>query len=199
MAWIMRLFQSNTVEVLLLWPDHIWVPWRPKEQGHIPEASRRIGLDTLLLSALIQINGIKLIRWQPKHSVKVTSENKHQQSVCPGREPRTSCFWVLNVWQYNWMSESAFLSVCSWWGPVLTCSVWCPSWSSSLFRLWSSFSQSSSSSSQRCCPPPLRQSRKRHVHTHIRTAVQMIYVTVYDYATWHGCEFRTLCPGAIEV
>lgn len=32
-----------------------------------------------LLSAYIQINSTKLIRWQPKHAIGVTSENKHHQ------------------------------------------------------------------------------------------------------------------------
>lgn len=64
-----------------------------------------------------------------------------------------------------------FLCVYSWWGPALTCSVWCPSWCSSSFLSWSSFFQSSSNSSQRCCPPPSRQSPKRHVfmYTQIHT------------------------------
>lgn len=131
-----------------------------------------------LLSAYIQINYTKLIRWQPKHAIGVTSENKHNQlnmnawrpDKCLFRKETQNrfffFFWrVLSVWRYNRLCESAFVSVCSWWGPVLTCSDWCPSWSLSLFHLWSSFSQSSSSSSQRCCPPPLRRRQRRHVHT----------------------------------
>lgn len=124
----------------------------------------------MLLSAYIQINSTKLIRWQRKHAVGVTSENKYQ---------------LTHIYIYIYffiLCKSVFVSVCSWWGPVLTCSVWCPSWSLSLFPLWSSFSQSSSSSSQRCCPPPLRQRRKRHVHT--TQLCSCLNNLTYDYVTW---------------
>lgn len=113
----------------------------------------------------------------------MTSENKYQQLTVnalktrEGRKPKIGYFSKCVKIS---PSEHLFVFlVCSWWGPVPTCSDWCPSWSSSLFRLWSFFSQSSSSSFQKCCPPPLRQSRKRHVLTHTCTAVWMTLSQAY--------------------
>ena len=63
---------------------------------------------------------------------------------------------------YSWLLMSLYLH--SYWGPVQTCSVLSPSWSSSSFLSWSSYCPSSSSSSQRCCHPPSKLSPKRHVY-----------------------------------
>lgn len=74
---------------------------------------------------------------------------------------------------------STFVIVCySWWGPVLTCSVWCPSWCLSSFPSWSSFFLSSSNSSRKCYLPPSRQSPKKQVlmytHAHAHTHAQSL-------------------------
>lgn len=105
--------------------------------------------------------------WIPRQSFSA-------HAVCDKVLGIDSCALTLELARVTILiTKIVFLCVYSWWGPVLTCSVWCPSWCLSLFHLWSSFFRSSSNSFQRCCPPPSRQSPKRHVlmysthrHTH---------------------------------
>lgn len=80
---------------------------------------------------------------------------------------------------------------CSWWGPVLTSSVWCPSWCLSSSPSWSSFFPSSSNCSLRCCPPPLRRSPKRHAHTHTHTHTLLSEWT-YNRVHW---DYKTSQTG----
>lgn len=93
------------------------------------------------------------------------------------------------LWFWQWCScvnntgpyciSNVFFCVSSWWGPVLTSSVWCPSWCSSSFRSWSSFFLSFWNSSQRCCPLLLRLSPKRYAMcTHTHSAI-----------CWHAAGF----------
>lgn len=54
-----------------------------------------------------------------------------------------------------------FYLPCSFWGPVQISSGWCPSWSSSSFRFWSSSFPLSWNCFPTCCRPPLRLSQRR--------------------------------------